>query len=399
MSISQTPGIGFGSATASCPGPSCSPRRTRTGRRLQVRRRQRIDDVELRPPGSDRLVQLQHRRAFRDVDEERLLVCPIGRPALRDRVGRPGELLRRDDRVQHLVLDAGRRRVVEPQDLAVDPRRPGRCGPERRRPSVTVIADAPENVPSLPSAGDGVRARPDCVGARERDRPVTLLVRMPAFPLVDPVPGIAPRSLRDLRVHRSNALDPRSRGIRLQHVPGRADLREAVALLVRLIPVEVPGRREDRLLQLYRRRREAVLQRRRDEERTGARRHRRGHRRPLDHLVARRQLVRPRRRRRPRTGSPTCSTRATSRARSPARRCSASGRRPHAGRETRTSTACPPSGDFAIVRVPRVAGLVRAAADRSVRGTRRAGGVRTGAVVALREEELHAAGSPSCCRR
>src|SRR3954464_15087253 len=85
------------------------------------------------------------------------------------------------------------------------------------------------------------------VRARERDRPVAGLTRLPTLTLVDAVPVVRGDDLRDLRVDRSVARDPRRRRLRLEDVPRGTDLREAVALLVRLVPVEIPGRGVERL--------------------------------------------------------------------------------------------------------------------------------------------------------
>jgi len=223
----------------------------------------------------------------------------------------------------------------------------------------------------------------------ERDRPVAGVTRLPAFTLVDPIAVVWSEQLRDLRVHRRRARDRRRRGLVLQDVPRLVHLHQAVALLVRLVAGDELRRRRQRLLQLLRRRCEAVLQRGRDEERRRARRHRRGHRCPLDHLVPRRELVD--------AHADTAGERVLRHV--PRRPCRELGARAddvrlQAAVFTRAARGERPHRVVlrharAVVGRPRVRGLVRAAADCGVGSRRRSDRVRARPVVAVREEELH----------
>ena len=266
-------------------------------------------------------VHLEGGRAGRDEVEERRRrpVGPVGRARARHgEVVRRVELVRSDHRVHDLVVDARRLRVVHVQDRAVDACGDGTDRDVDRRAPLHVDGGGHRTeraVVPLPAQVDPLAA----AHVAEHDRAGAGLADRPALTLVD-----AGALIRRREQTAEDGVDARGARVlggldllRLQDVPGGTHVDDAVALLVGLEAGEEPGARAQRLPELVRLRLGAVELRGAQQKRGGAGGLRCSHRRAVEHAVARRERVRPRR-----PGSPA-ATAGSSRRRLPERRCSA----------------------------------------------------------------------------
>ena len=204
-------------------------------------------------------IDLERGRAGRDVEEVVLLLSASDRAGDRVRVVVPRvERIRGDNRVHRLELDARAGRIVEVQDRRVQPRRRRvdvdherrrdalRQGDRRRRAERAVVADPVEVERARVAAAVGARDR---VGARVR--------RTDGHALTVVDPRADARRVQEAAqdgVDRNGRGEVDRLGLRLEDVPGRRHVQDAVALRGGREPrrIDEAGGREHRLAELVR---------------------------------------------------------------------------------------------------------------------------------------------------